>query len=226
MNDQAEDGMEISKKTATLKNRMRGRGPSVGGRRGGRSSKGGGYGSASGTEYGIIALSLHLLTSTFLSSDSQVLVKKKNVKSMRKWGDENPTENDMAALDFSSEMNHSSSNPDISAGLIDSQSLGIRRQDGTYEILDWSVGEVTTGGTNKEASSTRPSPLNTFSSLLSRFTRGKELTDQELQPVIARMKEHLMKKNVAKDIADKVCEGILKSLIGKKIGGLQSMSGC
>jgi hypothetical protein len=36
------------------------------------------------------------------------------------------------------------------------------------------------------------------------------------------MKQHLMKKNVAKDISEKVCEGVGEGLVGKKVGSFQS----
>ena len=49
------------------------------------------------------------------------------------------------------------------------------------------------------------------------------LTEEDLKPVLEGMKQHLMKKNVAKEIAEKVCEGVGESLVGKKVGGFQSM---
>jgi signal recognition particle receptor subunit alpha len=48
------------------------------------------------------------------------------------------------------------------------------------------------------------------------------LTEADLKPVLDGMKQHLMKKNVAKEIADRVCEGVGESLIGKKVGSFQS----
>lgn len=40
--------------------------------------------------------------------------------------------------------------------------------------------------------------------------------------MLEAMKQHLMKKNVAKDIAEKVCEGVGEGLVGRKVGGWQS----
>jgi signal recognition particle receptor subunit alpha len=37
------------------------------------------------------------------------------------------------------------------------------------------------------------------------------------------MKDHLMKKNVARDIAERVCDGVGKSLEGSKVGGFKSI---
>lgn len=61
-----------------------------------------------------------------------------------------------------------------------------------------------------------------LSSLFSRFTGVKVLTKQDLEPVLAEMEKHLMSKNVAKDIAEKICDGVGAALVGKKLGGLTS----
>lgn len=70
-----------------------------------------------------------------------------------------------------------------------------------------------------------PEPSKTGSalaSLFSRFTGVKVLTKQDLEPVLAEMEKHLMSKNVAKDIAEKICDGVGAALVGKKLGGLTS----
>ncbi|KAG8811755.1 hypothetical protein FRC17_002335, partial [Serendipita sp. 399] len=68
-----------------------------------------------------------------------------------------------------------------------------------------------------------------FSSLFSRLTglagTTRPLTQEDLAPVLAGMKEHLMKKNVAREIAERVCDGVGKGLEGKKVGGLKSIRG-
>jgi hypothetical protein len=63
---------------------------------------------------------------------------------------------------------------------------------------------------------------SSFGSLFARLTGSKTLTEEDLTPVLEGMKQHLMKKNVAKEIAEKVCEGVGESLVGKKVGGFQS----
>ncbi|KAJ9092020.1 hypothetical protein QFC21_007000 [Naganishia friedmannii] len=62
-----------------------------------------------------------------------------------------------------------------------------------------------------------------LSSLFSRFTGTKILSKQDLEPVLAEMEKHLMSKNVAKDIAEKICEGVGAALVGKKVGGMASI---
>lgn len=140
----------------------------------------------------------------------------------------------MASLDFSYvkvDANTDLQSPDLSA-LVDKGSLGVRTQDGLYEVKDW---EFSAGGSDAndaiaqalKGSSQAPKPtpsgsLGALGSLFARLTGSKVLTEQDLKPVLDGMKQHLMKKNVAKEIADKICEGVGESLIGKKVGGFQS----
>lgn len=85
------------------------------------------------------------------------------------------------------------------------------------------------GGSGTQRESENPStsePSNkagsALSSLFSRFTGSKVLTKQDLEPVLAEMEKHLMSKNVAKDIAEKICEGVGAALVGKRLGGMTS----
>jgi signal recognition particle receptor subunit alpha len=166
-----------------------------------------------------------------LSSESPAKRRTKT-KVQRKWGDEAPTETDMASLDFSSDKYDSSGggvgSHDLQ-GLVDESSLGTRTRDGLYEVKDWEF-------TNNEeadkliASALKPvsgktatsGSLGALGSIFARLTGSKVLTEHDLKPVLEGMKQHLMKKNVAREIADKVCEGVGESLVGKKVGGFQS----
>lgn len=47
---------------------------------------------------------------------------------------------------------------------------------------------------------------------------GRELTREDVQPVLDQMKDHLIKKNVAVEIAQKICESVAANLIGKQLG--------
>jgi len=49
------------------------------------------------------------------------------------------------------------------------------------------------------------------------------LTEQELQPVLAAMKQHLMSKNVAADVGERVVEGVGRELVGKKVSGYKGI---
>ena len=154
----------------------------------------------------------------------------------RKWGDSAITENDMAALDFSV---HAPSATNVQAvdleALIDETSLGTKR-DGIYEVKDWDfssgvrdendendlISQALNSSSFVENKVQREDqPTSTLGSIFARLTGTKVLMAQDLKPVLGAMKDHLMKKNVAKDIAEKVCEGVGESLQGKKIGGFR-----
>ncbi len=170
------------------------------------------------------------------SSETPTKRKASKAKVKRTWGDSQPTEMDMDALDYSvdrpnSESGDTSNIMDDVKALVDQSSLGSRNHDGLYEVRDW---EFTRGkGTDILSEVIKPldqknssSSLGTLGSLFARLTGSKVLTDADLQPVLEGMKQHLMKKNVAKEIADKICEGVGESLVGKKVGGFESGYQC
>lgn len=141
----------------------------------------------------------------------------------------------MALLDYSYDSSVSedpASSLDLSA-LVDNGSLGTRTQDGLYEVKDWefasrgdkNADDVIAQVLKKGGQEAKPvsGSLGALSSIFSRLTGSKVLTEDDLKPVLEAMKQHLMKKNVAKEIADKVCEDVGQSLVGKKVGGFQSM---
>jgi signal recognition particle receptor subunit alpha len=57
-----------------------------------------------------------------------------------------------------------------------------------------------------------------FFGIFSRLTGNKVLFQDDLEPVLAKMRETLMKKNVAAEITDKLCQSVMVSLEGKKLG--------
>ncbi len=167
------------------------------------------------------------------SSDTTAATKRKpKTKTQRKWGDEAPTESDMASLDFSYDKAGDAGASQDPTALVDQSSLGTRTQDGLYEVKDWEFSTKGDGADDvisqalKSSQATSPasapSSLGALGSLFARLTGSKVLPEADLKPVLECMKQHLMKKNVAKEIADKVCEGVGESLIGKKVGGFQS----
>ena len=55
-------------------------------------------------------------------------------------------------------------------------------------------------------------------SSLSGLVGSKPLTRQNIDPVISKMQEHLMSKNVAADVAYKLCDSVTSKLEGKICG--------
>jgi signal recognition particle receptor subunit alpha len=163
-----------------------------------------------------------------------------SAKLMRKWGDSGSVnENDMAALDYSAPQAEETS-VDVE-GLVSDDAMGVRGKDGNYEVADWdyrgskrggddlpSEEEILARGTSKISLSGAEEKVEEKSggwgSMFARLTGKKVLTEEDLRPVLVEMERHLMSKNVAKDIAEKMCDSVGAALVGKKLGGLTSMS--
>lgn len=149
----------------------------------------------------------------------------------------------MASLDFSADkavVRGGVSNGDVGShdlqALVDKMSLGTRTRDGLYEVKDWEfakggggvddtddvIARALNGKEESNAKTSSSSSLGALGSIFARLTGSKVLSQEDLKPVLEAMKQHLMKKNVAKDISDKVCEGVGEGLVGKKVGGFQS----
>lgn len=144
----------------------------------------------------------------------------------------------MEALDYSEDkpgVTQDSGNGTASldvAALVDKTSLGTRRKDGLYEVRDWefTAGDDTSDFVSRTLAAQQQAQekqksngsLGSLGSLFARLTGSKVLTENDLKPVLDGMKQHLMKKNVAKEISEKICEGVGEGLVGKKVGGFQS----
>ncbi|TRY64029.1 hypothetical protein TCAL_06273 [Tigriopus californicus] len=55
-------------------------------------------------------------------------------------------------------------------------------------------------------------------SSLSSLVGSKSLTEKDIEPVIVKMQDHLISKNVASDVAVKLCESVANNLEGKVLG--------
>ncbi|BEJ16532.1 hypothetical protein CspHIS471_0511370 [Cutaneotrichosporon sp. HIS471] len=156
-------------------------------------------------------------------------------KLMRKWGDTPVSDADIAALDYSSPAPENVT-VDVDA-LVSQDALGTRTATGNYEVADWDFGsgkkddlpteeDILSRRTQKLTivdDDDEPAEESRWASMLSRLSGKKAITKEDLRPVIAEMEKHLMAKNVAKDIAEKLCDGVASSLVGKKLGGLSSV---
>ena len=167
-------------------------------------------------------------------------------KLMRKWGDSPVSKEDMAALDYSTPADgHSEGDaskemtaPVDTEGLVSTQALGKRTANG-YEVADWDYkgeddlpteDEILANGTSKlsiattSVSDDKEESGGLWGNMFARLTGKKVLAQEDLKPVLVEMEKHLMGKNVAKDIAEKLCDGVGSALVGKKLSGLASES--
>ena len=59
--------------------------------------------------------------------------------------------------------------------------------------------------------------------MLQTLSGNKPLTSEDLAPLLLQFKDHLISKNVASDIALKLCDSVSISLEGKKLGTFGSV---
>lgn len=68
------------------------------------------------------------------------------------------------------------------------------------------------------------SSISAIGGLFRNVVGGKVLTKEDLDKAIKGMEEHLLKKNVAREAAIRLCEGVERELIGVKTGNFESKS--
>ncbi|SCZ93768.1 BZ3500_MvSof-1268-A1-R1_Chr6-3g08872 [Microbotryum saponariae] len=139
-------------------------------------------------------------------------------KAATKWSDSKVSAADLAAYDYSSDAPSSGASTPLNKSLISSAALGKRTKSGLYEVADYATAHDSSDDDDEVApTTTATSTLSAFFGRLS--LQPKALSASDLTPALVSMREHLMSKNVAKDIADKVCESVGKSLEGKRVSG-------
>ena len=67
------------------------------------------------------------------------------------------------------------------------------------------------------------SSLGAISGLFRNVVGGKVLTKEDLDKAMKGMEEHLLKKNVAREAAVRLCEGVENELVGTKTANFESM---
>lgn len=143
----------------------------------------------------------------------------------------------MAALDFSSQDLAADLEDGNVDALVDEAGLGKRGADGLYEVADYNdqgadddddndgiLASLAAAKLSTKESQDKSQSKSGFSSFFSRLSTStgfasKTLTSEDLKPVLNGMREHLMNKNVARDIADQICDSVGQSLVGKKTSG-------
>ena len=162
--------------------------------------------------------------------------KKKKEKEKRVWAGEN-AKGKTDGLDFSEgkpsdkEGNAEVERVDISApSRVDAdedEEYSSEEEEEEEEVGDSGVGTSSSGGRPTGAGK-KPKPNSFFSSLLEnalvRGVVGKAALDRDdLLPVLEKLKTNFMNKNVAEDIAERLCESVASSLEGKKLSSFSSL---
>lgn len=156
--------------------------------------------------------------------------KKSTKKVMRVW-DDKLTKEEMNSLDYSGQNeNIDMSSAAIRQNLVDENNLGHRSQDGHYEVADLkqddddeSYDDDEYEATNENVQDDNSTKGSRLFSFFKNITGQREINEDDLTLVLANMKEHLIKKNVAADIATHLCDSVARTLVGQKIGNFKSI---
>ena len=172
-----------------------------------------------------------------VSSGEESIKKVKNAKSggkkMRKWGvDGLVEEDDGKILDYSATPVDDGrfDNAGLSVESIDQESWGMKNRKGQFVLKDLGdevhsiLQKVDAENANTNASvGVVGTSLGAIGGLFRNIVGGKVLTKEDLDKPLKAMEEHLVKKNVAREAAIRLCDGVEQELIGKKTGSFQSI---
>ncbi|CBF71127.1 hypothetical protein AN6627.2 [Aspergillus nidulans FGSC A4] len=171
-------------------------------------------------------------SATASSGDEQVRKGKtpKSGKKLRVWdADGLADEDDGRVLDYSAPAEADDAvAPTVEA--VAQESWGRRTGKGQFVLKDLGdeVHSILENADNKKATSSAPSGLvgsgfSAIGGLLRNIVGGKILTEADLEKPLKAMEDHLLKKNVAREAAVRLCEGVKQELVGKKTGNFQSV---
>lgn len=163
----------------------------------------------------------------------------KAAKKGRRWDAEGlAEEEDDVQLDYSAPNAHASDNDAVAVGRssaieeVDSSAWGSKSKgkfvlkdlgDEVHSILASADAEKAASGTDA-SSGLVGSSLSAIGGLFRNVVGGRTLTKEDLDNAMKGMEEHLLKKNVARDAAIRLCDGVEKELVGVKTGSFESRS--
>ncbi|KAI3320767.1 SRP54-domain-containing protein [Xylariaceae sp. AK1471] len=165
---------------------------------------------------------------------------KKAPKKGRRWdADGFADEEDDVQLDYSVTQNTLTSDSEVEgAGRstategVDSTTWGTTTSKGQFVLKDLGdeVHSILKLAEAKNAASSATSRgglvgsgLSTIGGLFRNVVGGKTLTKEDLDKAMKGMEDHLLKKNVAREAAIRLCEGVEKELLGVKTGSFESI---
>ncbi|KAH8554776.1 SRP54-type protein [Umbelopsis sp. PMI_123] len=164
-----------------------------------------------------------------MASDSSSGKKKKSQKVMRTW-EGSVAKGEMEALDYSKKLDgqeQQDANLANAESLVDRSKMG-SIVDGHYEVQDVDYGDDDEDDTfdeeDGELVSQSTSKSSGVFSFFKNLTGQREIDAATLEPVLQKMKTHLIDKNVASNISQHLCDSVQSSLLGKKLGTFGSVS--
>ncbi|OBS23907.1 hypothetical protein FPOA_04455 [Fusarium poae] len=171
------------------------------------------------------------------SGDEAPRKKKITAKKGRKWdADGFADEDDDVQLDYSTKAQATSDSEaegrSTALDEIDSNTWGSTSK-GKFVLKDLGdeVHEILASEAEKAAEAKLQSKsgllgtgVSAISGLFRNVVGGKTLTKEDLDKAMKGMEEHLLQKNVAREAAVRLCEGVEKELIGVKTGSFESIN--
>eukprot|EP01120_Amphizonella_sp_Union-15-10_P008628 TRINITY_DN3135_c0_g3_i4.p1 TRINITY_DN3135_c0_g3~~TRINITY_DN3135_c0_g3_i4.p1 ORF type:complete len:596 (-),score=108.46 TRINITY_DN3135_c0_g3_i4:44-1831(-) len=161
------------------------------------------------------------------ASSSQKTVKPKEptkfkpMKAKRDWPNRELTAQEKAGLNFSPVEQTAEATRTITN--VDDIPINLDE----YPELDSSEDSVSEDSSDEKPNKSTPVAKKTstgfFGRLISTLT-DKEITDENISPVLDSFRQHLVTKNVALDIADQLCQSVKTNLLGKKLGTFSRVS--
>lgn len=114
---------------------------------------------------------------------------------------------------------------------VEQESWGSKTGKGQFVLkdLDDRVNSILASADAKKANTTSiptsgllGSGMSAIGGLFRNVVGGKTLTKEDLDKAMKGMEDHLLKKNVAREAAIRLCEGVERELIGVKTGNFES----
>ncbi|PLB49388.1 signal sequence receptor alpha subunit [Aspergillus steynii IBT 23096] len=151
-----------------------------------------------------------------------------SAKKGRKWdADGMADEDDGTVLDYSAPVDETSA---PSVDTIAQDSWGRRTGKGQFVLKDLGdeVHSILENADSEKAKTSTSSGFvgsgfSAIGGLLRNVVGGKVLTEADLEKPLKTMEDHLLKKNVAREAAVRLCDGVQRELVGKKTGNFQSV---
>ena len=153
---------------------------------------------------------------------------KKKEKTKRVWAGEN-AKGKTEGLDFSEGKPPDAGDEEVERVDISKPSRVDAEEEEEYSSEEEEEDAVATSSSERRSPSKPTKKPTFFSSLLEnslvRGVVGKSaLARDDLAPVLEKLKTNFMNKNVAEDIAERLCESVAASLEGKKLASFSSLS--
>jgi signal recognition particle receptor subunit alpha len=166
----------------------------------------------------------------------------KEVKKRRKWDADGfaDEEDEDLQLDYSAQPNMTSDSEaeaptSRSAGAVavDASTWGSTNKgkfvlkdlgDEVHDLLASAEAEKAAAAQKEAKGGLFGSGVNAISGLFRNVVGGKTLTQDDLDKAMKGMEDHLLRKNVAREAAVRLCEGVEKELIGVKTGSFESIN--